>query len=219
MDLIFIMDQQKPQYRILGKTVVFRGIAIIPLSDGAGGVVTYTGEKSYADTLQVLHILVGGLHKCGDQGVYFNKSLSCIGATVLDGNYTTFWIPIHRRMLSDTETKYIVYSTMVRIGILSTGVLFVSTIRDIELPSIAGSADLPGNSIMRMVSSKATAGDYVLDYRTVVGGTNHGVTAEAPLDVNFGNQAVKHAVTLDCSGANHLGGFLIQLDGLIAYLA
>ena len=70
-----------------------------------------------------------------------------------------------------------------------------------------------------MMCSKATTGDYVLDYRTVTGGTNQGVTAAAPLSVNFANQAVKHAVTLDCSGANHLGGFSIQLDGLIAYLA
>ena len=211
----------KPQYRILGKTVVFRGAATIPLSDGAGGVVTYTGEKSYADTLQVApYTGIGGVTiSDGDQGIFFNKLSSCIGATVLDGNYTTFWIPIHRRMLSDTATKYIVYSTMINIGILSTGVLYISTVRDIEFPSIAGSVDLPGNSIMRMMCSKATTGDYVLDYSTVVGGTNHGVTAAAPLDVNFANQAVKHAVTLDCSGANHLGGFSIQLDGLIAYLA
>ena len=211
----------KPQYRILGKTVVFRGAATIPLSDGAGGVVTYTSEKAYADTLQVApYTGIGGVTiSAGDQGIYFNNSSSCIGATVLDGSYRTFWIPVHRRVLSDTATKYIVYSTMINIGILSTGVLYISTIRDIEFPSMAGSVDLPGDSIMRIVSSKATTGDYALDFRTVVGGTNQGVTAAAPLDVNFANQAVKHAVTLDCSGANHLGGFSIQLDGLIAYLA
>ena len=211
----------KPQYRILGKTVVFRGAATIPLSDGAGGVVTYTSEKAYADTLQVApYTGIGGVTiSGGDQGIYFNNLSSCIGATVLDGNYRTFWIPIHRRILSNTATNYIVYSTMINIGILSTGVLYISTVRDIEFPYFAGSVDLPGNSIMRMVSSKATTGDYVLDYRTVTGGTNQGVTAAAPLSVNFANQAVKHAVTLDCSGANHLGGFSIQLDGLIAYLA
>lgn len=210
-----------PQYRILGKTVVFRGVATIPLSDGAGGVVTYTSEKSYADTLQVApYTGTGGVTiSDGDQGIFFNKLSSCIGSIVLDGNYRTSWIPIHRRMLSDTATKYIVYSAMVNVGILSTGVLYVATVRDIEFPSFTDSVDFPGNSIMRMMCSKATTGDYVLDYSTVVGGTNQGVTAAAPLDVNFGNQAVKHAVTLDTAGANHLGGFSIQLEGLIAYLA
>jgi hypothetical protein len=219
-----------PQYRIIGKQIAFRGLAVIPLDNGAGVVIPYASEISYAAQKLVTPFSgANGMTITGtNQSLTFNKSATIIPtpAHLPDKTYGMGWFVAHRRILSDTANKYITYTTLISVSITSAGLLVVSTIRDLEYPSMAGALDLAGNVFARSLVSKAVNGDYVKDYRvdnTVIGAVTQGTnittgvtlnTARGTITTETANAAadVSHTFTVTNSLVTANSNILVSID-------
>lgn len=220
LDGFEFMTTGRPQYRVIGKVIHFRGNAIVPLSnDGGATVIPYTDETSYRDSLFVAPFT----GTSPSNGVIINPAGSLTynrGGAVIpytpDGTYALTWATLFRRVKSDT-TAYITYTAACQVFLTSAGTLLLDCLFDAEelTPS-----QVTGFSPLRFTTSNVVSGDYAVDFKVVnTADTLFGVTANAVLPLTIAQQAIKHQVTMDAAHPESLGGFNVKLDGLIAYLA
>ena len=220
----FLPGGSAPQYRLIGKELSFRGNAIVALDDGAGAIVPYANEGSYAAATGLvtpntaLTGPAGAVTVVAAGSIIFNKSAAVIPASAFPDNSYSIQKIAYRRVNTSSASIQAVYTAYVNVFIGATGLLTVQTLLDIE--EYTGGQVL-GNSLYRFITSKATTGDYLLNYTNVTGGSLQGVTAAGSLTLIVPRPAGNptHAVTLDAANPTDIGGFVISLDGLKAYLA
>ena len=165
-----------PQYRVIGKRVEFRGVAVIPLSTDTGGTTTgttlvaYTNEASYlSQTGKVVpyqgSYATGGV-VCNTAGaLYFYGQNPVLPTTHYpDNTYVNQFRVIYRRVDSDAANTPITYTGTVNLFITSGGILGLSCLLDLE--EYTGGQTI-GFSPLRRVNSNVTSGDYAYDYRVV----------------------------------------------------
>lgn len=217
----------RPQYRIINKVLNFRGSIVVPL-DNAGAILAYTSETDYiaSSTITPNTIATGGVTLSGSGGnesMQFNQN----GAVITNSNflpdttYSTQFITGYRRVRSQNDaTIPIVYTTVLAsLYITATGILGISTIFDIENMAAVST----GNAQIRMITSKTTAGNYVLDYTSIDSGATNsnlsGTPSTADLSVIIKNQGTnKHSITHDAALASQLGGYQFDISKLKAYI-
>ncbi len=217
----FLPNGSRPQYRTIGKELIFRGTAIVPLSsDGGTTIVPYTSEASYIAAAYIAPYTgtgaTGGVLVNAAGSIVFNQNSAVIPADIFPDTSMSMEKIIYRRVNSNSAGTVIVYTGYVNVFIGVDGKLTVQTVFDIEEYT---PGQVLGSSMYRLITSKATTGDYALDYRIITGGTLQGITANAALTPAIGNQTFKHIITLDAAIPSHIGGFNVSLDGLKAYTA
>jgi len=226
----YALGVAKPKVRYEGNRFYLNGLVIVPLSDGGAGVVEYTNEKAYAQTLEIapfVHAAAGdeGIILNGvDQSLTFNEADPVFPDEALlpDKIYYQDAVML-RRVLSNTADYYITYTSYVRVEINLSGQLTIRTVRETEYPtSIGGVQDLSGNCMLRFITSHAERGDLVYDFRNTSHGTLHGTHGlvsgdDTGLDPDV-DPTIAHAVSLDAAAATDVGGFffMLNISGFIA---
>lgn len=213
----------RPEYRVIGKEIHFRGTIVIALDNG-GALVNYTTETDYSTVLSVTPYTAGAagtgaVDVDANGSITFNRSVAVIptAAHYPDASYSMPYQIIIRRINSDTAGIQLTYTATVVLIILSTGVMRIATLRDAEDFS---SSTVLGNSPLRFLNSNVVANDFALDFRDTGGGdTLHGNTAAAAHTYEIVQSARTHEVTMDAANPGNLGGFMINITGLKAFLA
>jgi hypothetical protein len=211
----------KPKYRIVNKTIQFRGTVVIPLTDGLGGNLAYSGVSSYADNTVKAPGALCTIN--GNYSLYMNNGNSVFQSSAHhpDSTYTGNYQIALRTILSQTANKYLPLTSMLFVSVDTSGRLTISTIYDQE-DSFAGNG-VDGTTPMRFLTSNVSADDWALDFRTVGTiapyDTLHSHDTNSPLTYSIAVSPYKHALSIDAADANQIGGFAFNLDQLTAMIA
>jgi len=177
------MVSQKPQCRRIGNQIHFRGVAIIPLNDGLGGVTNVTSSNNYYSQFRVTpYVGPGGIVYDSDNRLLFNSDgvaansvipTSVLDAgTNLDSSYVAPQLLATRKIIvsaSDTEVTQgvVLLTAAVNLTILANKTLRVSSIRTIELDP-ADTYDFTGSSLLRGLTSSFSPRSKVIDFTAYV---------------------------------------------------
>jgi len=223
-----------PQYRVIGRTMYFRGSLVVPLNTGSTTPTSYSSESSYSNSFYVTPAQGGvaganaGVVVNGNGNVTFNlgspvlQSADISAGNLPDTVYTMKGIGLRRVAANATSGNgCLVYSGYYSVIISTTGTLILQTFLDLE----NGGGVLPdssflGTSALRFVNSKVTTGDHAIDYRIInSNGSLHGATSGSQtIIVPEASTNPTHSVTLDAMDPTTIGGFNIDINGLVAYL-
>lgn len=200
-----------PKVRVIGRQVFIEGEIILPLDDGAGGLVTATSGYRTTDRAKV------DLHLGVDDGY-----------TVLTGNdYGAFrsnqpMLPadlrpsqLHRfgsnefifRSIGDTgNTKSLILSSFVLLMIIETSGDLLFATRPQLNDSANGSGSEINNSVLRTIATNVTAGDFAIEYAAY----KNSFTGAAD-NRNSSVTAFSYPATFDGENPAHLGGMAIDV--------
>lgn len=166
----------RPQYRVINKTIHFRGTAVIPLDNG-GAVLAYSSEASYAQNATVTPCtaaVADAVTVNAAGSITFNAGAAAISDSTYypDQSYSTPYTIALRRVKTSTSTEEVAYTAPVILAITSGGVLSLGTLRDLE--NYSGTATI-GASDLRKITSNVTSGDYITNW----GSESVGAVAQA----------------------------------------
>lgn len=219
----------RPQYRVIGKQIVFRKSLVIPIEKG-GVILPYTGSGSYESEPTVLPTsLAGGgvvLNSAGS--VTFNN-----GASVLqnvshnpDASYTSPVIIATQRRNAQAPVSgnYLaLYHAPFQLVLSSAGILTAITLKNVEE---GFSGQQIGQSTLRYLTSKSRVNQRILDYRnitdsaagvaTIVGRSNVG-TPNDPINIGLNTDVAEHLINHDPAEETEVGGYTIPLMDFKAY--
>lgn len=221
VDLLgFCHQVTKPQCRRIGPMIHFRGFAVIPLADALGDPIPYVDSSSYAtavySALKFPFTGVCGVDTNSAGGITFNKSASVIPPSVYSGvldNAYRMDFEIITRSIELAPDASTALSSVINVQILPDGKLFLSTIKDSEQIYTNFANAYP----LRYITSQITLGEKVPDY---LASNIHSDSAAAPWPVQIPQDGTyTWPLSLDGGNEQHLGGFIINLDGLIGYIA
>lgn len=218
----FMPGGTRPQFRLIGKELKFRGTLVVPLSnDGGTTLIPYSSETSYLPQFYSAPYTgsgaTGGVLINANGSIVFNQNAAVIPSSYFpDAVYSTPFVIATRRINSDTVGNEIAYTATVIIILGTDGKLTIGTLYDFE--NLSGTN--VGHSPLRFLNSNVVAGDYALNLRTVnTSDTLFGITANTPLPYDIAQQTFKHSVTFDAALPQNLGGFNVNISGLRACLA
>lgn len=156
----------RPEYRVIGREIYFRGSIVIPLSnDGGTTLVPYTGESSYrGQFFKAPYTGAGGGVTLNPNGsMSFNQGSPVIPNTshYPDGSYSSVMVFATRRVDSDVPFEEILYHAPINISITSSGAIIVGDLFDVE--NFSGDKNV-GSSSMRAVTSNVISGGNTAAY-------------------------------------------------------
>jgi len=235
----------RPQCRRIGNVIHFRGYAVVPMgnaSSGAGGVINTSNDSDdyvslqYGNTYNTVNslsaagscLLVGynsSVWAPGDTaiGLKFNLGNSVIPTSVipvantLDGSYTLNTRHIIGRTVRTTGTKNAALNSLVGITIGSTGILQISgPLYDEAYQSAASGTEY--SAIGRSMISNIISGENIPTF-TPTAPSSYNAVAAATYSPDITGIADTWAFSQNAGHANQLGGFIIQLSGLMSYIS
>lgn len=230
------MATQKPQCRLIGKVLHFRGNIILPLSnDGGTTLIPLTASTGYQQQYyNDIYVGTKGVNLDTNGSITLNKDAAVIPTAVLAGILdSTYYkqFEIGRRQVYIDAQDGTVLTTVVSIVLTTDKKMKIITLKDYEeLSTIVGAAGNRGigSSHLRYIVSKVTSGEYVRDFRTDSPGGNtvHQLNADATGNVStdayqstLTGVGMTYPFSCDASEEDELGGFEISLDGLLGFIA
>jgi hypothetical protein len=233
----------RPQCRRIGNVIHFRGYAVVPMgnaSSGAGGVINVSNDSDdyvplpYGNTFNTIDsvnaadscLLIGyngGVWASGTAiGLKFNKGNSVIPTSVipvgnaLDGNYVLGTRQIIARTITTTGNINAGLNSLVSITIGSSGTLQLGGILyDETYPGAL--AGIEYSATGRNVVSNIISGENVPTF-TPTAPSSYNATAAGTYAPDITGDADTWAFTQNAGHADQLGGFIIQLSGLMSYI-
>jgi hypothetical protein len=235
----FYSGVAKPQCRRIGNQIHFRGIVYVPI-DNEGIVIPLTSSNAY-NSVPSCNVFAGGggcfINTNGS--IVFNNQTSVIPTTVLnsatnlDNTYRLGYV-IGTRQIDLDATYGTALSAVFSVGITNTKQLYIAVLKDLEITSTRTNAANVGSSHLRYITSNVTAGEKVPDFTSTqstvhsspFSGNVNTVTLPAPLapDTQYLNNLTAsyntftYPFTCDAGLESQIGGFVVILDGLIAYV-
>ena len=233
----------RPQCRRIGNVINFRGYAVVPMgnaSSGAGGVINTSNDAddyvplAYGDTFNTIDsvnaadscLLIGyngGVWASGTAiGLRFNKGNSVIPTSVipvgntLDGSYVLGTRQIIQRSVRTTGNINAGLNSLVGVSISSTGLLQISGPLYDESYASAGSG-IEYSAIGRNVISNIISGENVPTF-TPTAPSSYNTAAAGAYSPSLIGDTDTWAFTQNAGHADQLGGFIIQLSGLMSYI-
>ena len=231
-----------PQCRRIGNQVHFRGAVFVPIDNPAspGVVVPLTSTSAYNSVSGCTVFAGGGGCFINTNGsIVFNNNTSVIPTSVMntatnfDNAYVRPFI-VSVRPIDLDATYGTALSAVVTLGITNDKKLYIAVLKDLEITSTRASAGNLGTSHLRYITSTVTAGEKVPDFidtqstvhSSPFSGSVNTVTLPAPLapDTQFLNNLTTAYNTFtypfSCNAGleTQIGGFVVYLDGLMAYL-
>jgi hypothetical protein len=233
----------RPQCRRIGNVIHFRGYAVVPMgnaSSGAGGVINTSNDSDdyvplqYGNTFNTITsvnaadscLLIGyngGVWASGTAiGLKFNKGNSVIPTSVipvgnaLDGSYALGTRHIIARTVRTTGAKNAALNSLVVVSISSTGLLQLSSILYDETYASATSG-IEYSAIGRSMISNIISGENVPTF-TPTAPSSYNAAAAATYSPLITGVDDTWAFTQNAGHADQLGGFIIQLSGLMSYI-
>jgi hypothetical protein len=221
----------RPQCRRIGNAIHFRGIAWIPLiQSGKTDIQPLTAINAYNSLTDVAPATTGaGSVNLGSAGVInWNENQSVIPATVLsplenlDGAYR-FQYPTVMSRAIDVGGNGTILSSVGRLGIKETGVLYFATLKDQEIPSGVGQL-LVGASPLRYINTNIRSGEFIpnfintdTDIQNLPAAGASNLVAESGFP-NAAGTDVTWPFSCDAGEEDQIGGFYATLEGLTAFV-
>jgi hypothetical protein len=209
-----------PQCRRIGNVIHFKGYAVVPLrNDVSGNVITFTNNFDYAtatfSTYRTPFQGAGGVDLDPAGSITFNTSNSVIPLSILSGNLDdTYRIPFQSsiRPIQLATNVSTCLSSPLNIIITSDKKLILTTIKDSEQIF----TNYTKSHGLRYITSMVTSGERVPDF---LASNIFSDSAASPWPVALPQDgSYTWPVTVNGANEEHLGGFNIILDGLIAYV-
>ena len=196
------------QYRVVNRTVFFRGNIYIPLTDGAGGYVnpysgTITSNESGISSSN------GWTISAGNSIITPNLTGN---STIAPDNNIVFKDRIGSRLIrSGNSSDGLRLYTLMSIFLNTDGTISLQSIKDVEEPSTGGiSSSQIFQDQRRYLISKVEAGDYALDwqnYRTSSNGSNTFYNT-------WSHGTNTYPFAFDGTNSSFLGGIDFNIDGI-----
>ena len=228
----------KPECRRIGNVIYFRGTVMIPLQDTENGNQPlewdYKTSGPSVDTYYLNNTVTpsqtgtGSVVVSSSGSLQFNQGLSVIPTSVLgtgfsvDGRYQSGagW-KVATRTIPVAGSVSTILSTLFSVVITPTGQLVFGMVRDAEQGILGPSTNSFNTSPLNHVISHVTSGHHVPKYDNA-GNVLH--DSGAATSTGLLNREVYYDPTLaypfscDANDPSQVGGFLIRLDGLHAFV-
>lgn len=223
------LNTRKPQFRKIGKQVYFRGTAIIPLSSTADGLtlvgMTESGIGAYYVNSPYPYVYQGpqGCTLNSDGALEFFKGQNvfptALGIT-LDKTYQTGFQIASRVVATKDANSAVALSSIFNVYITTSGVLTVQTYKDVESsPYVPNPTFGIGSGGARQLISRVKSGEYVVNWKTQANGWTQSSILNTGNTRNWTIPSATNTFLFSCDAAEEtdIGGFQINLDGLIAF--
>ena len=222
---------RKPQFRVYGKQIFFRGTAIVPLSTTTGGdllipmTISGTGAFYVNDAYPYVYQGAGGCLLNSSGALYFNEGNSVFPSGYtdlqLDNTYNTGYILGARVVKTRDANSGVALTGMYNISIDTNQRLVVQTFKDLESsPYIPNPVNGIGSGGARQLISKVKLGEYVVNWKLQA----NGYTQSSILNTgNIRNWTIPSATntflfSTDPAEEAEIGGFQVNLDGLSGWV-
>lgn len=224
-------DSLRPRVRRIGNVLHFKGKVMIPIDDGAGAPLLWQYQivppvDTYYLSTTVTPASVGpGSVVTNTNGVItFNQGnivipTSVMGvAELLDDNYTkNFTIGYRQVQIDNAPDTSTILSTVGNLIINSNKTLKLSLTKNAEQNLFSGAAAYD-TSHLNYIISHVTANDNVPSFSSANTNVNsNGGPGATPLAIDFSATGT-YPFSCNANDETNLGGFMFQLDGLIAYI-
>ena len=224
-------DALRPRVRRIGNVLHFKGQVMVPIDDGAGAPLLWQYSNvppidTYYLSTTVTPASVGpGSVIASTSGlITFNQGnivipTSVMGvAELLDDSYTkNFTIGYRRTQIDNTPDTSTILTTIGSLSIASNKTLAFALVKNGEQNIFSGTAAY-NTSHLNYIISHVRNGDYVPKFDNANTNVNSNAAAGTiSLDMEY-NANLRYQFDCNANDESNLGGFIFQLDGLIAYI-
>ena len=224
-------DELRPRVRRIGNVLHFKGQVMVPIDDGAGAPLLWQYQNvppvdTYYLSTTVTPASVGpGSVITSTNGIItFNQGnivipTSVMGVTeLLDDNYTkNFTLGYRQIQIDNSPDTSTILSTVGNLIILSNKTLKLALPKNAEQNIFSGT-NAYNTSHLNYIVSHVRAGEFVPKFDNANTNVNSSaVPATVPLAMEY-DATLTYPFTCNANDESNLGGFIFQLDGLIAYI-
>ena len=224
-------DALRPRVRRIGNTLHFKGQVMIPIDDGVGAPLLWQYQNvppvdTYylSTTVTPASVGAGSVIASSTGLITFNQGVSVIPNSVmsalesLDDNYTkNFTIGYRRTQINAAPDTSTILTTIGSLTITSNKTLSFALLKNGEQNAFSGT-DAFNTSHLNYVVSHVRIGDYVPKFDNANTNVNSNVApGTIGLDMEYDTN-LRYQFSCNANDETNLGGFIFQLDGLIAYI-
>lgn len=224
-------DSLRPRVRRIGNVLHFKGQVMIPIDDGAGAPLLWQYQNvppidTYylSSTVTPASVGPGSVLAATSGLITFNQGNIVIPASVmgiaetLDDNYTkNFTIGFRRIQIDNVPDTSSILTTMGGLTIASNKTLSFALVKNGEQNIFSGTNAFD-TSHLNYVISHVVSGDNVPKFSNANTNVNSN-TGAGTIALNMEYDAgLTYPFTCNANDESNLGGFIFQLDGLIAYV-
>jgi hypothetical protein len=224
-------DSLRPRVRRIGNVLHFKGQVMVPIDDGAGAPLLWQYQNvppidTYylSTTVTPASIGPGSVIASTSGLITFNQGnvvipTSVMGvAELLDDGYTkNFTIGFRRIQIDNTPDTSSLLTTVGSLSIASNKTLAFALLKNGEQNIFSGTAAFD-TSHLNYIVSHVRSGEFVPKFDNANTNVNSNALAGTiPLDMEY-NANLTYPFTCNANDESNLGGFIFQLDGLIAYI-
>jgi hypothetical protein len=224
-------DALRPRVRRIGNTLHFKGQVMVPIDDGAGAPLLWQYQNvppidTYYLSTTVTPASVGpGSVITSTNGIItFNQGnivipTSVMGVTeLLDDNYTkNFTLGYRQIQIDNSPDTSTILSTVGNLIILSNKTLKLALPKNAEQNIFSGTNAF-NTSHLNYIVSHVRSGEFVPKFDNANTNVNSSaVPATVPLAMEY-DATLTYPFTCNANDESNLGGFIFQLDGLVAYI-
>ena len=222
-------NARKPQFRLYGKQVFFRGTAIVPLSNTVGGDLlinmTESGTGAYYTRDAYAYVYQGtdGCLLDSNGACYFNLGNDIFPSDYnikIDKTYQTGYQIASRVVATRDANSGVALSAPLNMIINTTNQFYIQTYKDLESsPYVPNPVNGIGSGGARQLVSKVKLGEYVVNWKTSAGGYTQSSISNAGYSRNWTIPSATNTYLFSCDPAEEteIGGFQVNLDGLTAF--
>jgi len=224
-------DALRPRVRRIGTTLHFKGQVMIPIDDGVGAPLLWQYQNTppvdtyyLSTTVTPASVGAGSVIASSTGLITFNQGVSVIPNSVmsalesLDDNYTkNFTIGYRRTQINSIPDTSTILTTIGSLSIASNKTLSFALLKNGEQNAFSGT-DAFNTSHLNYVVSHVRIGDYVPKFDNANTNVNSNVApGTIGLDMEYDTN-LRYQFSCNANDETNLGGFIFQLDGLIAYI-
>lgn len=224
-------DSLRPRVRRIGNVLHFKGQVMVPIDDGAGApllwqyqIVPPVDTYYLSTTVTPASIGPGSVVTNTNGVITFNQGnivipTSVMGvAELLDDDYTkNFTLGYRQVQIDNAPDTSTILSTVGNLIINSNKTLKLSLAKNAEQNLFSGAAAY-NTSHLNYIISHVRSGDYVPKFDNINTNVNSNAAAGTiPLNMEYDTN-LRYQFDCNANDESNLGGFIFQLDGLIAYV-
>ena len=224
-------DALRPRVRRIGNVLHFKGQVMIPIDNGAGAPLLWQYQlvppiDTYylSTTVTPASIGPGSVIASASGLITFNQGnivipTSVMGvAELLDDSYTKNYTIGNRRIqIDNTPDTSSLLTTIGSLSIASNKTLAFALLKNGEQNIFSGTAAFD-TSHLNYIVSHVRSGEHVPKFNNVNTNVNsNALPGTIPLNMEY-DATLTYPFSCNANDESNLGGFIFQLDGLIAYI-
>jgi hypothetical protein len=224
-------DALRPRVRRIGNVLHFKGQVMIPIDDGAGAPLLWQYQNvppidTYylSTTVTPASIGPGSVLASSSGTIVFNQGNIVIPSSVmgvaelLDDNYTkNFTVGFRRIQIDNAPDTSSLLTTMGSLSIASNKTLAFALLKNGEQNIFSGT-NAYNTSHLNYIISHVRSGEYVPKFDNANTNVNsNALPGTISLNMEY-DATLTYPFSCNANDETNLGGFIFQLDGLIAYI-